>query len=60
VGLTGEVELQRGLGNIEADMQDGGVVLTHTCKDTSRAGCRPARSCNGSSLDQLANTEHAG
>jgi hypothetical protein len=34
VETAGEVELQRKLGNIEADMEDG-YVLTHTCKDTS-------------------------
>lgn len=52
VGLAGQVELQGSLGHVEADVQDGGVVLTHTCSDTSRAGCRPARSGNGSSSEQ--------
>ena len=33
--LTGQVKLQRELGNIEADVEDNRVVLTHTCKDTS-------------------------
>jgi hypothetical protein len=32
VRLAGQIELQRGLGNIKADMEDGGVVLTHTCR----------------------------
>lgn len=40
VRLIGQIELQRGLGNVEADVEDGGVVLTHTCVDTSRDGCR--------------------
>jgi hypothetical protein len=35
VRLAGQIDLQRGLGNIKADVEDGGVVLTHTCKDTS-------------------------
>ena len=34
VETAGEVELQRKLGNIQADMEDSSV-LTHTCKDTS-------------------------
>jgi hypothetical protein len=40
VRLAGQIELQRGLGNVEADVEDGVVVLTHTCVDTSRDGCR--------------------
>lgn len=47
--LAGEVELQNGLGNIEADVEDGMIVLTHTCKDTSCDSCRLPRSGNGSS-----------
>src|SRR6478672_10517138 len=40
VRFFGQIELQRGLGNVEADVEDGGVVLTHTCVNTSRDGCR--------------------
>ena len=36
VGCPVEVELQGGLGNVEAGIQDGNVVLTHTCGNASR------------------------
>ena len=54
------MELQRELGNIEADMEDGGVVLTHTCKDTSPGDRWSPCSSNGSSLGQWARAKHAG
>src|SRR6185503_9081507 len=59
VGGSGQVQFQGSLGNVEAGVEDGRVVLTHTCLDTSRDGCRPKRSGNGSSLDQLAKAGHA-
>ena len=52
VRLTGQIELQGGLGHVEADLEDGRVVLTHTCMDTSPASGWPACSGNGSSLEQ--------
>jgi hypothetical protein len=60
VETTGQMELQRKLGNIEADMEDGSVVLTHTCKDTSPGDWRSPCSSNGSSLGQWARAKHAG
>jgi hypothetical protein len=57
---AGEMELQRKLGNIKADMEDGKVVLTHTCKDTSPGDGRSPCSSNGSSLGQWARAKHAG
>lgn len=59
VGLAGQIDLQRGLGNIKADVEDRGVVLTHTCKNTSPGGQRPPYSSNGSSLGQRARAERA-
>ena len=32
VGMIGQVQFQRELGNIQADIEDREVVLTHTCK----------------------------
>jgi hypothetical protein len=54
-----EMQLQRKLGNIEADMEDGSVVLTHTYKDTSPGDWQSPCSSNGSSLGQWARTKHA-
>lgn len=59
VGVTLDMELQRGLGNIEAGIEDSIVVLTHTCGNASREGWTPSRSSNGSSLDQRASAERA-
>jgi len=66
LGIIGEEEetalkmkLQRGLGNIEADVEDDGVVLTHTCDNASRVCVEQTRSSNGSSLDQRADVERA-
>ena len=59
VGFSGQIELQRRLGNIQADMEDRRAVWTHTCKDTSCGGCRPPRSGNGSSLEQWADVKRA-
>jgi hypothetical protein len=59
VEFTLEMELQGALGNIEAGIQDGGVVLTHTCENASRVAAKPTRSSNGSSLDQRAAVERA-
>ena len=42
-GTARQMELQRELGNVQADVKDGGVVLTHTCgiRATMRDGsCR--------------------
>ena len=53
-----EVQLQRKLGNIEADIEDGSVVLTHTCRMRAtifELSC----SNNGSSLGQWARVKHA-
>ena len=55
-----KVQLQRELGNIEADVEDNGIVLTHTCKDTSPGDRWSPCSSNGSSLGQVAHAEHAG
>jgi hypothetical protein len=54
-----EMELQRKLGNVEADIEDGMVVLTHTCKDTSPGDWLSPCSSNGSSLGQWARAKHA-
>ena len=40
VRLAGQIQLQSRLGTIQADLEEGQVVRTHTCKDTSRHGCR--------------------
>ena len=54
-----KVQLQRELGNIEADVEDNGIVLTHTCKDTSPGDRWSPCSSNGSSLGQRARAKHA-
>ena len=59
IKTTRKMELQRELGNIEADMEDGGVVLTHTCKNTSPGDRWSPCSSNGSSLGQWARAKHA-
>ena len=59
VEVTGQMQLQRKLGNIEADMEDDSVVLTHTCKDTSPGDWQSPCSSNGSSLGQRARAKHA-
>jgi hypothetical protein len=41
VGGPGEAELERGIGNVDASVQDGGVVLTHTCLMRASGGCIP-------------------
>jgi hypothetical protein len=42
VETAGEMKLQSELGNIEADIQAVGIVLTHTCRirATMIGGCR--------------------
>jgi len=54
-----QMKLQRELGNVQADIEDGKVVLTHTCKDTSPGDRWSPCSSNGSSLGQWARAKHA-
>ncbi len=56
--MTGQMELQRELGNVQADVEDVGVVLTHTCRIRAtifKLSC----SSNGSSLGQWARAKRA-
>ena len=39
IEMAGQMELQRELGNVEANVQDGGVVLTHTCRIRATIMC---------------------
>ncbi len=39
VEAIGQMKLQRELGNVQADIEDGGVVLTHTCKIRATIMC---------------------
>jgi len=52
VGLAGQIQLQGSLGNVETDMEDGWIVLTHTCRNTSPAGGRPAPSSCSADAEQ--------
>src|ERR1041385_9049150 len=55
-----QVQLQRGLGNVDADIEDSVVVLTHTCRIRATIIFRGLScSSNGSSLGQWANAERA-
>jgi hypothetical protein len=42
MGLTGEVHLEPILGNVDADIENRTVVLTHTCTNTSREAAGPS------------------
>ena len=59
VGSPAEAELECGLGNVQASVPDGGIVLTHSCSNASPARCIRARSFNGSSSDQWMDDPHA-
>ena len=60
-----EMQLQRELGNVEADIQDVDVVLTHTCgiRATMICGCRAQATVrvwdNGRKWNELYATHHA-
>jgi hypothetical protein len=54
-----EMQLQCGLGNVQAGVEDGDVVLTHTCGNASHDDLELSCSSNGSSLDQRADVERA-
>ncbi len=41
VGDAAQVQLKCRLGNVEAGVEDGGVVLTHACLMRAPARCRP-------------------
>jgi hypothetical protein len=59
VRAAGQIDLQRGLGNIKADVEDRRIVLTHTCNNTSPGDQRSPCSSNGSSLGQKARAKQA-
>src|ERR1035437_2575394 len=54
-----EMQLQRELGNVEADIQEVWIVLTHTCGIRATMVFRLSCSSNGSSLGQWAQVERA-
>jgi hypothetical protein len=54
-----EVQLQRKLGNVEADIEDRCIVLTHTCRIRATIIFELSCSNNGSSLGQWARVKHA-
>jgi len=54
-----EMQLQSELGNVEAGIQDVGIVLTHTCGIRATMVFRLSCSSNGSSLGQWAQVERA-
>jgi hypothetical protein len=57
--VVGELQLQSELGNIQADMQDGGIVRTHTCRIRATMIFKLSCSSNGSSWGQWARREQA-